>query len=346
MLGSSPDNVAGRHAGGLASHLEVMNAPLPNTLLKTAATLLGVLLLALGLAACGGSSQPSGSSLVNDTFSSKAKIESGQVNMSLALEPTGGSSSQSLKLSLAGPFQNGPVGKIPRFAFTVNVNIGAQPIQAGITSTDSKFYVGLGSNWYVAPSSTYKTFEQSFAQAAKQAAGKPERSMLVGLGVEPNKWLVEPSTLGTTAVNGESVYHVTAGVDTAAFLRDVSKLSQSSGSLSAAVPGASAISPSTVSELGKSISSAHVDLYTGKTDHLLRRLTITATFKATPQTQTLLNGASSAKITLDLGISQLNQPQTISAPSHPRPFSQLLPAISQLFGALQSSTAGSSSLGG
>jgi hypothetical protein len=318
----------------------VKTARLSNTIVKAAVALLLSALAACALAACGGSSSsPSAGSLVSDTFSSRSTIERGRLNLALALAPNGsGASSKSLSLHLTGPFDSSTAGRLPRFALKLDLNAAGHPIQAGATATGSRLFVELAGTWFVAPEETFNAIEQGYAQATKAASSSKARSAFSSLGIEPRNWLSKPSTVGTTTVGGEAVYHLTAGVDTNAFLRDVSKISQSSGALGAAVPGASAISSTAISELAKSISSAHVDLYTGKGDHLLRRLALVAVLTATPQTQALLSGASSAQVTFDLQLSQLNKPQSISAPSKPRPFSELLPALQQLFGALQGST--------
>jgi hypothetical protein len=133
-------------------------------------------------------------------------------------------------------------------------------------------------------------------------------------------------------------------VNIPAFLADVSKLSQASTALGlgTAVPGASAgaLSPSIVGELGKSIKAAHVDVYTGKDDHLLRRLEVTATLAGTPQTEALLGGLKTAEVKVLLEFSELNKPQTIAAPPNPQSSSQLLPALQQLVGVLQGAGSG------
>lgn len=318
-------------------------ARLSNTIARTAVALLLFVLLASSVLACGGSSGPSASSLVNDTFSSRAKIESGQIDLSLALAPGGtAAASKSLALRLSGPFENSTAAKLPRFSLRVDLNAAGHPIQAGATATGSALFVELAGIWFAAPASTYQAIEQGFAQATKSASAQKSHSTFASLGIEPDKWLVDAKTVGATTVGGEAVYHVTAGVDTAAFLRDVSKFTQS-GALASSVPGVGAFSPTVISELAKSIKSAHVDVYTGRSDRLLRRLSLSASIASTPQTQSLLAGASSANLTFDLQLSDLNKAQTIAAPSHPRPFSELLPALQQLFGALQGS---SGSLGG
>jgi hypothetical protein len=322
-----------------------VNARLSNTSLRAAVALLGALALAFGVAACG-SSGPSGQTLVNDTFSSHSPIESAKVDLSLSFTPTGSgaSSSKALSLSLSGPFQNAGPSKLPHFSLKVALNAGGHPIQAGATATGSQLFVELGGSWYEAPEATYKAIEQGYAQATK---GSQSRSTFSSLGIEPRKWLANPSNEGTTNVAGTETYHVSADVNTNAFLQDVSKLSQSAGPVGSSVPGLSALSPSAVSELGHAIHSAHVDIYTGKSDHVLRRLELTAKVGSTTQTQAFLNGASEAEVKLQLQFAELNQPQDIAAPPHAKPFSQLLPALEQVLGTLQQSSGGSGSpLGG
>ena len=127
--------------------------------------------------------------------------------------------------------------------------------------------------------------------------------------------------------------HLTAAVNVPAFLADVSKLSQAGGSLGLGSTGSTgSLSPAAVSELAKSIKSAHVDVYTGQSDHLLRRLEVTAAVTGTPQTQALLGGLSSANLKVLLEFSDLNKPQSISAPPNPEPASQLLPLCSSWWG--------------
>jgi hypothetical protein len=321
-----------------------VSARLSNTSPHAAVALLGALALAFGISACG-SSGPSGQSLVNDTFSAHTPIESAQVDLSLSFTPTGSgaSASKGLSLSLSGPFQNSGPSKLPHFSLKLALNAGGRPINAAATATGSQFFIELGGSWFVAPEATYKAIEQGYAQATKSATS---RSTFSSLGIEPSKWLNKPSNSGTVTVGGVQTYHVSSDVNTSAFLQDVSKLSQSAGPLGSSIPGVSALTPTAISELGHAIHSAHVDIYTGKSDHLLRRLELTANVSSTSQTQALLNGAGEANVKLALQLAELNKPQSIAAPPNPKPFSQLLPALQQLLGSLQSGAAGSSTLGG
>jgi hypothetical protein len=320
---------------------------LKNTTIRAAVALLAISSVCL-LSACGGTSGDP-QALLNDTFSSPRQIESGKVNLSVVLGPAGSStSSKSLGVHLSGPFENTAAGKLPRFALQLGFTVAGHPLQAGATSTGSALYVNLAGTWFSTPPSTYAALQQSYAQSTKRASTAKVRSTFASLGIEPGHWLSEPTEVGTATIDGVPTIHLTASVDVAGFLADVSKLSQAGSALglsSSSVPGGSLLTPSAVSELAKSITATHVDVYTGKSDHMLRRLEFSATVSSTAQTKSILDGLSSAQLKVALEFSDLNKPQTIAAPANPESSTQLLPALEQLVGVLQG-VGGASSGGG
>jgi hypothetical protein len=310
---------------------------LKNTTIRASVALLALIAGACLLSACGGASG-SAESLLSETFSGHTPIQSGNVKLSFGLSANGHSAqSQPLAVALNGPFESTGPGKIPRFDLQLKLAAAGQPLSAGATSTGSALYVQLAGTWFSIPSSTYKQIEEGFAKATSTATSSKVHSTFSALGIEPGHWLTDPTQVGaTTTIAGVPVVHLTASVDIPAFLADVSKLSQASSSLGLGSTGSTgSLSPAVVGELAKSIKSAHVDVYTGQSDHLLRRLEVTASVTGTSQTQALLGGLSSANLKVLLEFSDLNKPQTISAPANPEPASQLLPALQQLVGTLQ-----------
>jgi hypothetical protein len=324
---------------------------LKNTTIRAAVALLAAISCTLLISACGGSSSGSAQALLDDTFSGHTQIESGNVNLSFALSAAGQSAAtKPLAVRLSGPFENAGAGKLPRFALQLQLSAAGHALQAGATSTGSALFVELAGTWFSTPESTYKALEQGYAQATKTASTAKVRSTFASLGIELGHWLSNPTNVGTTTIAGVQTVHLTASVDIPAFLADVSKLSQAGGGLSPTLPGspvpgagAGTLSPTVITELAKSIKSAHVDVYTGQSDHLLRRLEVSAIVSGTPQTQALLGGLSTADLKVLLEFSDLNKPQTIAAPSNPQSPSQLLPALQQLVGVLQGVGGSSSS---
>jgi hypothetical protein len=326
--------------------VEAVTALSKNTTIRAAVALLVAICGVCLLSACGGASG-NAQSLLNDTFSSPKQIESGNVNLSVSLGPVGSSTAEkSLAVHLSGPFQSAGAGKLPHFALQLGLSADGHSLPVGAISTGSALYAELAGTWFSMPQSTFTALQQGYAQATKRASTAKVRSTFASLGIEPGHWLSDPVEVGTASIDGVQTIHLTASVNVAGFLTDVSKLSQAGSALGfgSSVPGTSLFSPSAISELAKSVKAAHVDVYTGKSDHLLRRLELDATVSATSQTQALLSGLSSAKVEFLLELSDLNAPQTIAAPSNPESSTQLLPALQQLVGVLEGS--GGSTSGG
>ncbi len=328
--------------------VEALRAFSKNTIIRVSVALLVLSALVCLLVACGGASGGA-DSILAETFSGKTPVKSGNVKLSFAVSATGQSTAtQPLAVTLSGPFESAASGKIPRFDLQLKLTAGGQPLSAGATSTGSALYVQLAGTWFSIPSAAYTQIEEGFAKATAGSSSAKVHSTFSALGIEPGRWLSEPTEAGTTTIEGVSVVHLTAAVNLPAFLADVSKLSQAGGSLAGGSLGlgssgaGESLSPAALGELTKSIKSAHVNVYTGQSDHLLRRLEVTASLTGTPQTQTLLGGLSSANLKVLLEFSSINQPQTISAPPNPEPASQLLPALQQLVGALQGAGGSSS----
>jgi hypothetical protein len=325
-----------------AGRVEALRALLKNTTIRAAVALLALISCACLLSACAGASG-NAQTLLDETFSGRTEIESGDVNLSVALSAAGrGATTNPLAVRLSGPFQNVGAGKLPRFALQLQFSAAGHALQAGATSTGSALFVQLAGSWFSTPSSTYKALEQGYEQATKRASTAKAHSTFSSLGIEPGRWLSNPSEVGTTTIAGVQTVHLSANVNVPAFLADVSKFSQAGAALGLGSTATEALSPTAITELAKSIKSAHVDVYTGQSDRLLRRLEVSATVSGTPQTQALLGGLSSADIKVLLEFSNLNKPQTISAPSNPQPPSQLLPALQQLVGVLRGVGSGSS----
>ena len=322
-----------------SGRVSTVSARFDNTRFGLAVALLCLCAAAVALAACGSGSGESPQALLSDTFSGHTQIESGQVTLSFAASAAGSSAStQPLAVRLAGPFEDRGEGHLPRFALSLALTAGGHTLSAGATATGSALYVQLAGTWFAAPPSTLQALESNFAQATRRASSKKVRSTFSALGIEPARWLSNPARVGTATVGGVETAHLSADIDIPAFLADVGKLSQAGTALGLGAPvsGAPSISPSVVGELAKSIRAAHVDIYTGAADHMLRRLEVSATVAATAQTRSLLGGLGTAQVRVLIEFSDLGKAQAIAAPPAPQPASQLLPALQQLAGALGS----------
>jgi hypothetical protein len=118
------------------------------------------------------------------------------------------------------------------------------------------------------------------------------------------------------------------------FLSDVNRLLSKAknlgGSTTQSVP--QGLSPQVQSIIERSVKRTQVDVYTGSSDHTLRRLTLSVSLVVPKDAQKAAGGLKSGELRFDLQIADLNSDQTINAPANPRPLTELQQALGVLQG--------------
>jgi hypothetical protein len=322
---------------------------------RTALITLLALVAAVAVAACG--SATSGSSgnpntLLKETFSGIHKVSSGNLNLSLTIDPAGSSTlSGPITLSFGGPFQTRGSGKLPESNFTISGSAVGESVSLGIISTGTAGYVTLEGASYQLPQATFQKLESSFAQLGSTGSSSSGSSTLSKLGIQPLHWLTNPTIVGTENVGGAQTTHIHAGVNVPALLSDLNTVLERSSSLGGTATNSlrSGLSAATRQKLAAAVKNPSVDVWTGNSDHTIRRLTIALTLPVTGKASSELGGMTSADINLTLQYADLNQPQTITAPTSLQPFSQFQTKVDAfiqgLSGAAGGLIGGSSSAG-
>lgn len=315
---------------------------------RTISALLGAVLAAFALAACGSSGNAGqASSLLRETFSGKHTVNSGNVKVSLSLHPSGSSTLKGpLTLSFGGPFASLGTNKLPKSNFTVSFSALGRQGSLGILSTGSAGYVTVSGKSYQLPPATFQQLESSFSSLTSSSGGSSGSGALGKLGIDPLHWLVNPAVVGNESVAGASTTHIRAGIDVAKLLDDLDTFLAKAPSLGVSGLGKvpSNISPATRQRIASAIRQPRLDVWTGTADKTLRKLAISLVLPVTGQLSSLLGGLSSAHIALTMQYADLNQPQTINAPSSVAPYSQFQAKLRSLLSALQGGLGGS--LGG
>jgi hypothetical protein len=305
---------------------------------------------AVALAACGSSattsSGASAQTLLRQTFGAGHKVDSGVLDLDLALNPSGSSAlSGPVTLSLSGPFQSRGSGRLPASDFTIAVSALGRHGSLGVISTGTSGYVTLEGTGYQLPAADFTRVESGFSGVE---SSNKSQSGLSGLGIDPVHWLTDPTVVGTESVGGVATTHIHAGVNVAGLLADLSTLLQkttaSTASSSTHLP--SSISAASRQKIAASVKNASVDVWTGQSDKTLRKLRLNLTIPVTGKISELFGGLSSAGIQLTLQYSGLNQPQTISAPADIKPYSAFTAKLGSLTSALKGSIGGLSGLSG
>lgn len=318
---------------------------------RVVAWLLVAPVMAFVLAACGasGGSSQQARKLLRDTFSGTHRVTSGQLEVKLAITPSGSQTvKQPIAVSFGGPFQGLGQGHPAQSDFTITLNALGKTGTLGVLSTGSTGYVSLDGTSYQLPSATFQQLEASFSQLTSSAGTSSGSGLLGKLGISPLSWLRDPVVVGNATVGGASTSHIHAGVDMNKLLSDLNTVLGRASSLG--IAGASklpsSISSATRARLARDIRSPTLDVWTGAGDHTLRKLEIGLEFPVSGAFSTLLGGLRQARVSFLMQYNDINQPQTISAPSSTAPYSQFASKLKGLLGGLQGTVGGTSSLGG
>jgi hypothetical protein len=145
-----------------------------------------VALVSVGIGACGSSSS-NPATVLRQTFSGSHTVNSGNLNFSITVNPSGSTTLTSpITLTFGGPFQSLGKGKLPESDFTVTFTAQGRTSSLGILSTGTAGYVSLGGTSYQLPATTFQKLESSFAQlATSPGSGGASSSGLSKLGINP-----------------------------------------------------------------------------------------------------------------------------------------------------------------
>jgi len=316
-------------------------------MLRTALGLLAAVAAGLALAACGSSSGEA-TTLLHQTFSGPHRINSGNLNFRVTVNPSGSSTLKGpITISFGGPFQSLGTGKLPASAFTVSIGAMGSNGSLTLTSTGTHGYVTFQGDSYELPQATFQRLESSFTQLGSSPGASSGSGLLGKLGIQPQHWLTNPQVVGDETVGGVTTTHIRAGINVAALLNDFNTFLGRASSLGVSGAGSlpHGISQATRNRIATEVQNPRFDVWTGTNDKTIRRLQITLSLPVSGQTSTLLGGLRSAVIALTMQYADLNQPQTITAPSPVLPYSQFQAKLRTLLQGLQGGLSGALSGG-
>lgn len=290
----------------------------------------------IALAACGGSgSSQQAQTVLRQSFKSRP-INSGNLSVKLAVTPSGSATFKTpIQMSFGGPFEALGKGQTPKSNFTITLSALGKSGSLGVISTGTKGYVTLQGTSYRLPKSTFRQFESSLAPVTNSSStslfGKLPK-------VDFASWIRNPVVEGNETVGGVNTTHVHGGVDVTKMLTDLNSVVHSAPSVLG-----KGISSSSVTHVASKVRNPTLDVWAGANDHILRKLAINFGVPVTGSISTLFGGLHAAHVSLVVQYANINQPQTIVAPSSAKPFNQFVSQMRSFIGGLEGTLGGSSS---
>jgi hypothetical protein len=275
------------------------------------------------VAGCGGGSSSSSEDpqqVLDQTFNNPTSITSGKLDVSIDGSAQG-QQSGNFSASITGPFQVDPKAKtsFPQLDLSANVSgtAGGPSISfdGSLITTKDNAYVEYQDQAYEVGTQAYQQFAQAYAQAAQQNQSKGNTSGFSQFGIDPKTWLTNVSNEGTTDVEGTETVHVHGDADVSKIVTDLQKVQKQTGS------STQQITPSQLNQLTSAVKSATIDVYSCTDDHLLRKLAVSLSIAPPAGSGATV---SNLDVNFSVTLSDVNQPQTITAPSNPKPIADLL----------------------
>jgi hypothetical protein len=299
----------------------------------------------LAIAGCGGDDESDADpqEVVEATLNNDETVTSGVLNLSF----DGSAGDQgSFELSLSGPFQgveDDPTA-LPQLDLTASASgEGAgqsMEFEGGLVVTEDNAFVEYGGDAFEVGTDTFSTFKDSFEEAASQGAtgeagedGEEDAGQSFREGCEQaieaqggdpaacdfdvSAWFTDLSNEGTEDVEGAEAVHISGDVDVSTMLDDLVGLSES-------VPNAAPVEQAQLDQAEEAIQEASFDLYSGVDDDLLRKLDLNVVLDASQLESATPVPVETVEFGMSVGISDVNEDQTIEAPSDTKPIDELL----------------------
>jgi hypothetical protein len=290
-----------------------------NESLRPTALLLIALAAALAVAGCGGDKDdPAAKRLVRDAFG--RSIGSAETDIEVSAELNGVPQlAQGIRVKLAGPYQSNGKGKLPSINWDVSIGGGGQTFSIGLLSVADQAFVNFqGTNYRL----NRRTVAAVSGPGGSQGGGGPRESLRQRFGVDPLDWIRDAKQEDDAEVAGVPTRHVSADVDVKRALRDLNTVVTRT---TAGRPGKPPVSLSQkeLDSIADVVHDPRFDLYVGKADGKIRRLSLDLRFEVPEKSRARLGGLSGGTISIDVQLAAVGRPQRIEAPRRSRPIQEL-----------------------
>ena len=299
---------------------------LPPTILPGVRRLVSLLLLASFVpAACGGEDDTdSVENLLDRAFSEE--IRSADLRLEAEIEMTG-VLEEPIRIEAEGPFRTNE-DKLPSADIELRIGSdgGGQTVTSGVLTTGDRAFVKFQDVYYEQPPERVREANEAIRKNSDGSGDRP----LSELGLDPRSWLAEAEQEGDAEVAGVETRHVSGTLDVESLMRNLNGFVERSG---AALGGAAGQAPpprlseADIRELTEAVKDPSFDIYVGKQDDIIRRVSGRVEFEIPKRSRAGLGGLDGGSIVFSVEFRDVNGDQEIEAPANARPLSDLTDSL-------------------
>lgn len=294
---------------------------------RTLALLLAFAALAALLSACGGgggSSEDPQQVIENATFEG---VESGTVDLTMNVKSTG-EHGGNLKIDLTGPFQSTGKESLPELGLALTAKGEADgekvDFDGGLTVLSDRAYVGFKGKQYEVDPTTFGFVKSGFEEAEQEGAkeskgGEATACQKAATSLHLEEFVDNLENEGGEEVVGVKTVKLSGDLDPKRGVDTILKLLETpacGSELEAAGGFPLAELKKEESKITNAIKKAHVQVFVGEDDHIVRKVTAELTVEPP-------GSGEKAEIEFAFTLGEVNEPQTIKAPANAEPLEGL-----------------------
>jgi hypothetical protein len=189
--------------------------------------------------------------------------------------------------------------------------------------------------YYEQPAAQVRKTNESIARQGKQSG-----QSLSELGLDPRSWIADAKDEGDANAAGADTRHVSGTLDVEQLMRNINKfVGKSASALGSGGKSSPRLSGTDIRELAKAVKNPSFDVYVGKNDGTIRRVSGRIEFNVPEADRAGLGGLTGGSIVFSVELRNVNGNQKIDAPASSRPLSKLTNSLGGALGALGGGTA-------
>jgi hypothetical protein len=205
-----------------------------------------------------------------------------------------------LKLELSGAFERGAANDVPDVAVDFELAADGERAEGGFVSLGDEAFFTRGDTGWRVPDEAWTPLVEAVASGA---GTQPQN---IAFPFDPQAWIRDVESQGAETLDGVETTHISASVDVKRVFEDVAGIARQTG---APLPSAR--------EAARTVERAEFEIWVGNEDRVLRRLSADIAF-ATPSARRGRNDSARSRLSFDLNLTGVNQPQDIEAPANVR----------------------------
>ncbi len=290
-----------------------------------------MLLASLTLGACSSGGGESGgdedaSALLDKAFSKP--VDSADVDIDAQLDIEGRPGFEDpVRIRATGPYVRSEKS-LPQLDLDVSIEAqgAGQAIQAGVLSTGDRLFVEFGGAFYEQSPEQVARTNRRLASEDGDGSGT-----LRDLGIDARKWVTDAQVEGEEEIGGVTTEHVKGTLDVKAALTDLDGLvKRSADTLANAGQAAKPIGKQGIERLANSVDNPSFDVYVGKDDGIVRRISLRIDVEVPEQDRKRVGGVTDAAIRFSAQLDDVGGDQQVEAPRSSRPLSDLTSQLGSL----------------